>query len=121
MAGRCVRPGQGGGAAGEIGFATLLYRFWFFDWLFADMTAARGVVERHAAWQHNRCMRRHLPRYLWRWFVATALAFALGCLAEYGLETALVAAGLYTSSAVTLTGMVVILVMYAFLAQPRYW
>ena len=30
-------------------FRTLLYRFIFFDWLFKDVSAARSVIERHAA------------------------------------------------------------------------
>lgn len=105
-------------AAPAIRFATLLYRFWFFDWLFADMTRARNLFERNAAWQHNRRMRCHLPVYLWRWTVLTGLAFVFGYLSEQVLEAALVAAGFFTGSAVTLTGMVVIVVLWAFLAQP---
>lgn len=103
--------------AGDIRFATLLYRFWFFDWLFADLTQARNLFERNAAWQHNRRMRRHLPVYLWRWAVLTALAFVFGHLADEILQTALVAAGFFAGSAVTLTGMVVISILWMFLAQ----
>lgn len=105
--------------AAEIPFATLLYRFWFFDWLFVDLDRARNLFERHAAWQHNRRMRCYLPLYLWRWTVLTALAFLFGYLSEQVLEAALVAAGFFTGFAVTLTGMVVILVIWAFLAQPE--
>ncbi len=94
---------QGSGIA-ETAFFTLLYRYVFFDWLFADFGKARGLFERHAAWQHNRAMRRHLPVYLRRWAVVTAIAFALGCLFEQ-LVDATVAACFFTGCAMTMTGM----------------
>lgn len=103
----------------ELSMATLLYRFIFFDWLFADMTKARNLLERNAAWQHNRRMRRHLPVYFWRWLVLTALAFSLGCLSERLLETTLMAAWCFTWSGLTLSGMVVISVLWMFLARPE--
>lgn len=103
----------------ETSFATLLYRFIFFDWLFADVNKARNLFERNAAWQHNRRMRRHLPVYLWRWLVLTLLAFALGWLSERLLETTLMAAWCFTWSSLTLSGMVVISVLWIFLARPE--
>ena len=103
----------------EIRFATLLYRFLFFDWLFADMTKAKNPFERHAAWQHNRRMRRHLPLYLRRWSVLTALYFGLGTVFEQLLEIRLVAAWFFTWSCVTLTGMVVATVLWVLLASPE--
>ncbi len=105
--------------AADIRFTTLLYRFWFFDWLFADMTRARNLFERNAAWQHNRRMRRHLPVYLRRWAALAALAFAFGYLSDQVLETSLVAAWFFSWSVVTLVGMVVISVLWMFLAQPE--
>ena len=103
----------------EIRFTTLLYRFLFFDWLFADMTKAKNPFERHAAWQHNRRMRRHLPLYLRRWSVLTALYFGLGTVFEQLLEIRLVAAWFFTWSCVTLTGMVVATVLWVLLASPE--
>lgn len=50
----------------DTSFWRLLYRFLFFDWLFADVGAARNPIERHAAMQHNRRMSRYLPVYLRR-------------------------------------------------------
>ena len=114
-----IESPQSRAAATDIRFATLLYRFWFFDWLFADMTRARNLFERNAAWQHNRRMRRYLPVYLCRWAVLTGLAFFFGYLSEQVLAAAFMAAGFFTGFAVTLTGMVVILVLWAFLAQPE--
>ncbi|MFC0134235.1 hypothetical protein CR105_11730 [Massilia eurypsychrophila] len=103
----------------EIPFRTLLYRFMFFDWLFADISAARNLFERHAAWQHNRRMCRYLPVYLRRWSVLTAGAFGLGLLCERASQASVVSAWLFTSSCVTLTGMVVISVAWIFLANSR--
>lgn len=104
---------------GEIRFATLLYRFLFFDWLFADMTKATNLFERHAAWQHNRRMSRYLPIYLRRWSVLGALDFALGAVFEHLLETRLVAAWFFTWSCVTFTGMALAAVLWIFLTSPE--
>jgi hypothetical protein len=103
----------------EVSFATLLYRFIFFDWLFADLSKARNLFERNAAWQHNRNMRRHLPVYFWRWLILTLLAFGSGALAEHWLETTLMAAWCFTWSSLTLSGMVVIGVLWLFLSRPN--
>ncbi len=102
----------------EIRFVTLLYRFLFFDWLFADMSKAKNLFERHAAWQHNRSMRRHLPLYLRRWSVLTVLDFGLGCMFERLLETRVVAAWFFTWSCVTITGMALISVLWILLSNP---
>ncbi|MDB5937137.1 MAG: hypothetical protein JWQ01_4481 [Massilia sp.] len=103
----------------EIPFRTLLYRFMFFDWLFADIGAARNVLERHAAVQHNRRMCRYLPVYLRRWSVLTACDFGLGVLCERALQASLVSAWFFTWSCVTLTGMVVISVAWVILSNSR--
>ena len=105
--------------AAEIPFATLLYRFLFFDWLFSDMSKTMNLFERHAAWQHNRRMRRHLPLYLQRWSVLTAVEFGLGCVFEHVLDTGLLAAWFYTWSCVTVTGMALTSVLWAFLYNPE--
>ena len=103
----------------EIPFRTLLYRFMFFEWMFADMSAARDLFERHAAWQHNRHMCRYLPVYLRRWSVLTACDFGLGMLFERALQASLVSAWFFTWSCVSLTGMVVISVAWIFLSNSR--
>jgi hypothetical protein len=106
-------------AEGNIRFTTLLYRFIFFDWLFADMNKAMDLFERHSAWQHNRQMSRYLPTYLWRWSVLTVLAFGLGCLFEQAFGTTVLAAWFFTWSCVTLTGMLVISVLWVFLSNSE--
>jgi hypothetical protein len=106
-------------AQGELPFLTLWYRFIFFDWLFRDANAAPNLYERHAALQHNRRMRRYLPTYLRRWSFLTVFDFGLGLLFERALQASLLSAWFFTWSCVTLTGMVVISVVWAFLANGR--
>jgi hypothetical protein len=103
----------------QLPFRRLLYRFLFFDWMFADVSAARNGVERHAACRHNRRMSRYLPVYLRRWSFLAALDFGLGCFAERTLQAGLLSAWFFTWSCITLTGMVVITVLWAFLARGR--
>ncbi|MGZ5199148.1 MAG: hypothetical protein ACXWC4_05195 [Telluria sp.] len=100
-------------------FSRLLYRFLFFDWLFADVNAARNRVERHAARQHNQRMCRYLPIYLRRWSFLTAFDFVLGCVSERALQAQLLSAWFFTWSCVSLTGVVVIAVAWAFLVNGR--
>jgi hypothetical protein len=106
-------------AASELPFLTLWYRFMFFDWLFRDLNAARDVIERHAALQHNRRMCRYLPTYLRRWSFLTCFDFGLGLLFERAMQASLLSAWFFTWSCVTLTGMVVISVAWIFLANGR--
>lgn len=100
-------------------FRTLLYRFIFFDWLFADVGGARTPIESHAATQHNRRMSKYLPTYLRRWSFLTAFDFGLGWMFERLLSASLLSAWFFTWSCVTLTGMVVISVAWLVLANGK--
>jgi hypothetical protein len=63
-------------------FGYLLYRYWFYGWLFRDVN--RGtLLERAAAWRHNQAASRWLPVYLRRWTVLGLVTFAIG----WGLES----------------------------------
>jgi hypothetical protein len=110
-------PGREAGPDGS--FWRLLYRFLFFDWLFADVNRARNLVERHAASRHNRRMSRYLPVYLRRWLVLMALDFALGCLFERAAQASFLSAWFFAWSCVAFTAVVVITVAWAFLANGR--
>ncbi len=103
----------------ETRFSTLLYRYLFFDWLFADVARARNVFERHAHWEHNRAMRRYLPTYLRRWSVVASVAFTLGWLFEQWWQTRVVAACCYTGCAMTMSGIALICVLWLFLSRPE--
>ena len=58
-------------------FSTLLYRYFFYDWLFRD--ASRGsAFERAAALRYNIEQSRWLPLYLKRWSVLALSFYAMG-------------------------------------------
>ncbi len=61
----------------EPSLSTLLYRYFFFDWLFKD--ARRGdLFQRAAAWRHNHEQARWLPLYMWRWLCFGLILYGLG-------------------------------------------
>jgi hypothetical protein len=51
-----------------MAFYLLVYRYFFFDWLFRDVNRG-SFLERAAAWRFNREMGRYLPVYLRRWVI----------------------------------------------------
>jgi hypothetical protein len=56
-------------------FFELLYRYWFYGWLFRDVNHGNRF-ERLVAWRHNQYCARWLPTYLLRWTVL-GLSFAM--------------------------------------------
>lgn len=58
-------------------FSTLLYRYFLFGWLFKDVNRG-NVLERAAAWRHNREQARWLPTYMRRWIWVAVVFYALG-------------------------------------------
>lgn len=70
----------------ELTFSTLLYRYFFFGWLFRDVTRG-SVFERAAAWRHNREQAHWLPTYLWRWMGWGLFFYGLGGVVEIILES----------------------------------
>jgi hypothetical protein len=81
----------------EMPLSRVLFRYLWPFWLFKD--ASRGDrYARAAAYRHNRDMRVHLPGYLMRWALGSALAFAstaaFGSMSGEGIDGyALAAAG----------------------------
>jgi hypothetical protein len=75
-------------------FRKLLYRYWFFGWLFADVNRP-DMFERNRAWHHNREQARWLPTYLRRWAMLTLLSYLIGVLMEHGLGLPVMSAVLY--------------------------
>lgn len=60
---------------------SLLYRYFFFNWLFRDVGSG-SWLERSAAWRHNKAHAHWLLTYLKRWLVLDGAAFAAGALAS---------------------------------------
>lgn len=85
---------------GTLAFRTLLYRYFFFGWLFRDVN--RGtLLERAAAWRHNQSQARWLVTYMRRWLVWGVLFYALGWLVELGLQSPAVSALFYIPGALS--------------------
>ena len=81
-------------------FGTLLYRYFFFGWLFRDANCG-NVLERAAAWRHNRAQAHWLPTYLRRWLVCGLLFYAVGGFMEVIVSAPLLSACFYVSSALS--------------------
>jgi len=81
-------------------FSTLLYRYFFYGWLFRDV--GRGTIwERASAWHHNRQQARWLPTYMRRWLVVGAGLFAAAWFVERMLLCPVVSAFFYVPSALS--------------------
>lgn len=72
----------------HVAFRTLLYRYFFFGWLFRDVNRG-NLFERAAAWRHNQTQARWLPTYMLRWFVLGVLLYLGGLGVEHTVSTAL--------------------------------
>ena len=86
----------------DLAFGTLLYRYFFFGWLFKD--ASRGsMLERAAAWRHNKERSHWLLTYMRRWLWCGVLLYGLGCAIEMLLQAPLLSAIFYIPSALTVS------------------
>lgn len=78
-------------------FSTLLYRYFFYGWLFCD--AGRGNLwQRSAAWRHNRAQARWLPTYMRRWLVIGLVLYVTAWLVECVLHLPVLSAFFYVPS-----------------------
>ncbi|MGE5471601.1 MAG: hypothetical protein ACM3X0_12450 [Bacteroidota bacterium] len=99
---------------------SLLYRYFFFDWLFRDV-AAGTLFERSAAWQHNRWQSRWLPTYLRRWIGLSLLLFGIAASCSLLFGEHWVCAPLYILFSVTTSVCSIIIVAWLglkFLPKP---
>lgn len=95
----------------ELAFRTLLYRYFFFSWLFRDVS--RGSrFERAAAWRHNQQQARWLPTYMRRWLGSGLLLYGLGLVCEWLLRAPLLSALFYVPGALSLPVNAVIAVCW---------
>jgi hypothetical protein len=84
----------------ELSFRTLLYRYFFFGWLFRDLNRG-NLFERSAAWRYNREQARWLPVYLQRWLAWGVVLYALGGVVEILLESPVLSMLFYVPSALS--------------------
>ena len=95
-----------------MAFRTLLYRYFFFGWLFRDVTRG-NLFERSAAWRHNRAQAHWLPTYLRRCLVFVLVAYAGGLFVELVIGAPLASALLYVPGALSVPMNAVIVVAWA--------
>jgi len=110
---------KAGSAAADVGesLRSLLYRYWFWEWLFVDLASASGLYQRAAAWRHNVAQRRHLPIYMRRWLVPMAANLSVAAVFEKVLEWMLSAAVFYTNGCIAVCVVVVTFVGWLFLGR----
>ena len=90
---------------------SLLYRYFFFGWLFRDVS--RGtLLERAAAWRFNRERRRFLPIYLRRWLFVFASGYGLGVVFEHAFQLVYAAVWWYSGSCVSASVIFVIVLSW---------
>jgi uncharacterized membrane protein YedE/YeeE len=93
-------------------FGHLLYRYFFFDWLFRDVSRG-SPLERAAARRFNCEMRRHLPAYLRRWIFVLIAGYTLGAGLENGFGSVYAAACCIGASCVSAS--VIFMIAYSWL------
>ena len=96
------RHSSRGPAVNCLPFRTLLYRYFFFGWLFKD-TGSGDVFERAAAERHNREQARWLPVYLLRWLWLGLGLFGLGRVAEFLFDASGLSVLFYAISAMSMS------------------
>jgi hypothetical protein len=85
----------------ELSFRTLLYRYFFFGWMFRDVTRG-NLLERSAAWRHNQSQAHWLLTYMRRWLWCGVLFYGLGGFFELMLNCPGLSACFYIPSALSL-------------------
>ena len=84
----------------EPSFRTLLYRYFFFGWLFRDVTRG-NLLERSAAWRHNQSQAHWLLTYLRRWLWCGVVFYGLGAVVETLMGAPALSALFYLPSALS--------------------
>ena len=88
-------------------FRRLLYRYFFFDWLFRDASSGT-LLEREDALRINRQRRNYLLVYLRRWLVLLVASCALGASFEKALSLNYTATVFYCLSSASLVWATII-------------
>lgn len=83
-----------------LAFRTLLYRYFFFSWLFRDVNRG-NLLERAAAWRHNQAQAHWLLTYMKRWLVCGLMLSALGCMVELVLNSPVMSAFFYVPGVIS--------------------
>ena len=103
----------------ELPFRTLLYRYFFFGWLFKEVNASGDMFERAAVVRHNRRMAGWLPTYMLRWLWWALLFYGLAGFAELVFEARGGAQLFYALSAICLSCSIPVAIVWVDLTQRQ--
>lgn len=90
-----------------MAFRTLLYRYFFFGWLFKDVRS-NDPFARAACWAHNKSQARWLPTYLRRWSTISVGGYAMGAMAEMILHAPVLSTVFFVPAAMGFSVVMVI-------------
>ena len=107
-----------GANVNDLPFSTLLYRYFFFGWLFRD-AAAGTLLERAAIQRHNRQQARWLPVYVLRWLWLGLLLYAVAGVLDLLLAAPVMAMFFYAASAMSVSFTVTIVVAWLGIRRVR--
>jgi hypothetical protein len=85
----------------DLAFRTLLYRYFFFGWLYKDATRG-NVFERAAALRYNREHAHWLLTYMHRWAWWGLIFYAIGGFVERVLDAPVLSMMFYIPGALSL-------------------
>src|SRR5215207_7705331 len=94
-------------AVNDTPFLTVLYRYFFFGWLFKDVGNGT-LLERAAAARYNRDQVRWLPKYVMRWLWLGLSLYAVAGVLELMLDAPLLGMLFYAASAMSVSFTVTI-------------
>lgn len=103
--------GAADGQGDYMALRTLLYRYFFFGWLFRDASSGTPL-ERAAAWRHNRSQARWLPTYMRRWLFCGVLFYLVGLLVESVFGAPLLSSLFYVTGLMSVPGNAVMAVAW---------
>jgi hypothetical protein len=95
---------------------SLLYRYWFWGWLFHDVNVG-DALRRHASRRHNVAMRAWLPTYMGRWCLSSAALLVVAVPVERVSAAQHAAALLYTGAVLAALVTFVTLAIWTFLRR----
>jgi len=101
----------------ELTFRSLLYRYFFFEWLFLDATQG-SPIERSAARRHNQSQAHWLLTYMRRWLCCAVLLYGLGGMVEIVIGAPAISALFYVPSALSVSANAVIAAAWLGLGHP---
>ena len=84
----------------DVAFRTLLYRYFFFGWLYKDVTRG-SMFERAAAFRYNKEHAHWLLTYLCRWLWCGLILYALGGFTEWVLQAPMLSMLFYVPGALS--------------------